>query len=108
MDVIEIRCSQNLVINPSFTMLARGFMTIEGVVADLSPTTNIVKIVSDHIQKKTLTLDADAPEDEGDGHPERPFARCEHETADPTFPYARYVERGGDQPWCRDEHAEGS
>ena len=45
-------------INPSFTMLARGFMTIEGVVADLSPTTNIVKIVSDHIQKKTLTLDA--------------------------------------------------
>ena len=58
MDVIEILRSQNLVINPSFTMLARGFMTIEGVVADLSPTTNIVKIVSDHIQKKTLTLDA--------------------------------------------------
>lgn len=58
MDVIEILRSQNLVINPSFTMLARGFMTIEGVVADLSPTTNIVEIVSDHIQKKTLTLDA--------------------------------------------------
>lgn len=58
MDVIEILRSQNLAINPSFTMLARGFMTIEGVVADLSPTTNIVKIVSDHIQKKTLTLDA--------------------------------------------------
>lgn len=58
MDVIEILRSQNLVINPSFTMLARGFMTIEGVVADLSPTTNIVQIVSDHIQQKTLTLDA--------------------------------------------------
>ena len=58
MDVIEILRSQNLAINPSFTMLARGFVTIEGVVADLSPTTNIVKIVSDHIQKKTLTLDA--------------------------------------------------
>lgn len=58
MDVIEILRSQNLAINPSFTMLARGFMTVEGVVADLSPTTNIITIISEHIQKKTLTLDA--------------------------------------------------
>lgn len=58
MDIIEILRSQNLSINPSFTMLARGFLTIEGVVSDLSPTTNIIRIVQDHVQNKTLTLDA--------------------------------------------------
>lgn len=58
MDVIEILRSQNLSINPSFTMLARGFLTIEGVVSDLSPTTNIIRIVQDHVHNKTLTLDA--------------------------------------------------
>lgn len=58
MDVIEILRSQNLSINPSFTMLARGFMTIEGVVTDLSPTTNIVKIVSEHVEKKSFTFSA--------------------------------------------------
>jgi ubiquinone biosynthesis protein len=58
MDIIEILRSQNLVIDPSFTMLARGFMTIEGVVTDLSPTTNIIHIVQDHVQKKAMTLDA--------------------------------------------------
>lgn len=58
MDIIEILRSQNLAINPSFTMLARGFITIEGVVAELSPNANIIHIVSEHVQKKELTFGA--------------------------------------------------
>lgn len=58
MAIIEILRSQNLAINPAFTMLARGFITIEGVVADLSPNTNIIRIVSNHLQKEALTIDA--------------------------------------------------
>lgn len=51
-DVIEILRSQNLMMPPSFTMLARGFLTIEGVLADIAPTINVVDIVSKHVQKQ--------------------------------------------------------
>lgn len=52
MDVIEILRSQNLMMPPPFTMLARGFLTIEGVLADIAPKINVVDIVSKQVQKQ--------------------------------------------------------
>lgn len=52
LDVIEILRSQNLTLPSSFTMLARGFLTIEGVLADLAPQISIVDIVSQHVEKQ--------------------------------------------------------
>lgn len=56
MDIVEILRTQNLSINSSFTMLARGFLTIEGVVTRLSPDANIIQIVSKHMERKELSL----------------------------------------------------
>lgn len=56
MDIVEILRTQNLSINSSFTMLARGFMTIEGVVTRLSPDASIIQIVSQHMQRKALSI----------------------------------------------------
>lgn len=52
MEVIEILRSQNLMLPPSFTMLARGFLTIEGVLTDIDPSISVVDIVSKHVQKQ--------------------------------------------------------
>lgn len=57
MDVIEILRSQNLSLPPSFTMLGRGFLTIEGVLSDLSPRISIVDIVSKHVEKQLFSFD---------------------------------------------------
>lgn len=51
-DVIEILRSQNLILPPSFTMLARGFLTLEGVLTDIAPTISVVDIVSTHVKKQ--------------------------------------------------------
>lgn len=48
-EVIEILRNQNLVMVSSVTMLARGFVTIEGVIAHLSPDTSVIEIVSRHV-----------------------------------------------------------
>ena len=48
-EVIEILRNQNLVMVSSVTMLARGFVTIEGVIAHLSPDTSVIEIVSKHV-----------------------------------------------------------
>lgn len=50
LDLIEVLRSQNLVLSPAFTMLARGFLTLEGVLADLAPSINVVDIVSKHVE----------------------------------------------------------
>lgn len=55
-DVIEILRTQNLTLPPSFTMLARGFLTLEGVLTDIAPSINIVDIVSVHVKKQMKTL----------------------------------------------------
>ena len=49
LDVIEVMRSQNLAVVPSVTMLARGFLTLEGVLADLAPDVNVLEIVSSHV-----------------------------------------------------------
>lgn len=52
LDIIEVLRAQNLAVSPSFTMLARGFLTLEGVLAGLSPSTNLVDIIAKHVEKQ--------------------------------------------------------
>ncbi|WP_139651646.1 ABC1 kinase family protein [Raoultibacter phocaeensis] len=55
-DVIEILRSQNLSLPSSFTMLARGFLTLEGVLAEIAPSISVVDIVSAHVKKQMLSF----------------------------------------------------
>lgn len=50
LDVIETLREQNLVVSPAFTMLARGLLTLEGVLADMAPELSLVDIVSKHVE----------------------------------------------------------
>ncbi len=56
-EVIEVMRSQNLIVAPSVTMLARGVMTLEGVLAEIAPDTNVLKVVSDHVLKQEFSSD---------------------------------------------------
>ena len=49
LDVIEVLRSQGLVMTPSVTMLARGLLTLEGVLSDLAPDVKVLEIVSEHV-----------------------------------------------------------
>jgi ubiquinone biosynthesis protein len=53
-EVIEILRNQNLKMVSSVTMLARGFMTLEGVIATLSPSTSVVDIISKHVMEQAV------------------------------------------------------
>ncbi len=53
-DVVEILRRQNLSLPPSFTMLARGLLTLEGVLSQIAPEINIIDIVSKHAKKQLL------------------------------------------------------
>lgn len=55
-DVIEILRSQNLSLPSSFTMLARGFLTLEGVLTEIAPTISVVDIVSAHVKQQLLSF----------------------------------------------------
>lgn len=48
-EVIEILRTQNLIMTSSVTMLARGFVTIEGVIAQVAPSISVIEIVSKHV-----------------------------------------------------------
>lgn len=48
-EVIELLRSQNMVMASSVTMLARGFVTIEGVIAQVAPNISVIEIVSKHV-----------------------------------------------------------
>ena len=50
LDVIEVLRSQNLTLPSSMTMLARGMVTLEGVLVEIAPTTSVVGIISDHVK----------------------------------------------------------
>lgn len=54
MDVIDILQTQSLSLPPSFTMLARGLFTLEGVLNDIAPSTSVVNIISRHVKRKML------------------------------------------------------
>ncbi len=53
-ELMDILREQNLVATPSITMLARGFVTLEGVAEKLSPTLNVLDVVSRYVLKSTL------------------------------------------------------
>lgn len=48
-EVIELLRSQNMVMTSSVTMLARGFVTIEGVIAQVAPDISVIEVVSKHV-----------------------------------------------------------
>lgn len=51
-ELIELLKKQNLSMPPAFTMLARGLLTIEGVLTDIAPDISLVEIVSAHVEKQ--------------------------------------------------------
>ncbi len=53
-EAIEILRQQNLVMNPSFTMIARGFITLEGVISQIAPQISIVDVISKHVIRQAL------------------------------------------------------
>ena len=48
-EVIEALRGQNMMMTSSVTMLARGFVTIEGVIAQVAPDISVIEIVSKHV-----------------------------------------------------------
>ena len=48
-EVIEVLRGQNMMMTSSVTMLARGFVTIEGVIAQVAPDIRVIEIVSKHV-----------------------------------------------------------
>lgn len=54
-EIIEVMRSQNLIVAPAVTMLARGAMTIEGVLAAIAPDINVLKVVSQHVMKREFS-----------------------------------------------------
>ena len=48
-EVIEVLRGQNMMMTSAVTMLARGFVTIEGVIAQVAPDISVIEIVSKHV-----------------------------------------------------------
>ena len=48
-EIIEVLRGQNMMMTSSVTMLARGFVTIEGVIAQVAPDISVIEIVSKHV-----------------------------------------------------------
>ena len=48
-EVIEVLRGQNMMMTSSVTVLARGFVTIEGVMAQVAPDISVIEIVSKHV-----------------------------------------------------------
>lgn len=57
-DVFGVLRSQNLAMPPAFTLLARGLVTIEGVLVDIAPNTSVIDIVSDHVKRNERSWSA--------------------------------------------------
>lgn len=58
LDVFDVLRTQNLAMPPSFTLLARGMVTIEGVLVDIAPDTSVIDIISDHVKRRERTLES--------------------------------------------------
>ncbi len=54
-EVIEVLRRQNLVMTPSVTMLARGFITLEGLLTEIAPKTSVIDVVSEHVVKQMFS-----------------------------------------------------
>lgn len=51
-EIVELVRSQGLALPPSITMLGRGFVTLEGVLAEIAPQTNVVGILFEHVKRQ--------------------------------------------------------
>lgn len=58
MDVFGVLRTQSLALPPSFTLLARGMVTIEGVLVDIAPKESVIDIISDHVKRRERTWPA--------------------------------------------------
>lgn len=58
MDVFDVLRTQNLAMPPSFTLLARGMVTIEGVLVDIAPDASVIGIIADHLRRRERTANA--------------------------------------------------
>ena len=58
MDVFDVLRTQNLAMPPSFTLLARGMVTIEGVLVDIAPDASVIGIIADHLRRCERTANA--------------------------------------------------
>lgn len=54
-ELMDIVHAQHLIMDPSVTMLVRGIVTIEGMIERMSPSTNVMKIVSESVLRESLT-----------------------------------------------------
>ena len=58
MDVFGVLQTQNLALPPSFTLLAHGMVTIEGVLVDIAPDTSVIDIIAAHVKRRERTWEA--------------------------------------------------
>ncbi|MFQ8868145.1 MAG: AarF/ABC1/UbiB kinase family protein, partial [Eggerthella lenta] len=58
MDVFGVLQTQNLALPSSFTLLARGMVTIEGVLVDIAPDTSVIDIIAAHVKRRERTWEA--------------------------------------------------
>lgn len=58
LDVFGILRTQNLSMPPSFTLLARGMVTIEGVLVDIAPNESVIDIIADHVKRRERTWES--------------------------------------------------
>ena len=57
-EVVDVLHKYNLALPSALTMMARGFLALEGVIADISPNANLVGIITEHVQEQMFTIDA--------------------------------------------------
>lgn len=55
-DVTEVMRSQGLTLPSSVTMLGRGFLTLEGVLAEVAPQTNLVGLLEEHVKRQLASV----------------------------------------------------
>lgn len=55
-EIFEVVRDQGLSLPPSITMLGRGFVTLEGVLAEIAPSTNVVGILTEHVGKQLANV----------------------------------------------------
>lgn len=58
LDVFDILRTQNLAMPSSFTLLARGMVTIEGVLVDIAPDESVIDIIADHVKRRERTWES--------------------------------------------------
>ena len=51
-DLIDLLRKHNMTLPSAFTMLGRGLLTIEGVIAEIAPQTSLVDIITEHVRNQ--------------------------------------------------------